>query len=141
MSRHSRSSHSYCDVSQRNDASISASKIVHSFFRWFHNEIEIRALQGSAEFKYVISSSNSLLLLHTAKTDNGKYRCLVTNDAGQDAIDLHLDVYGKDERVVSLHFIDPCMSMHGKQTLQNSRLVLRCLTAHASLFAFQSHRQ
>ena len=121
MSRYSRSSDTHCHVSERDDDLISMSEILHPFLSWFHNDIEIKALQGSAEFKYVISSSNSLLLLHTTKTDNGKYRCLITNDAGHDAIDLHLDVYGEYERVAFSLLRQPvCVSAWKRNTSQFS---------------------
>jgi len=63
--------------------------------RWFHNDIELKTSQENLDLKYRITSSNSLLLLHTSKFDNGKYRCMITNEAGQDTIDLHLDVNGR----------------------------------------------
>ncbi|CAF0852080.1 unnamed protein product [Adineta ricciae] len=60
--------------------------------KWFHNNIELNIIEGSGDLKYKLTSSNSLLLLHTTKLDHGKYQCLIMNDAGQDFIDLHLDV-------------------------------------------------
>ncbi len=63
--------------------------------RWFHNDIELKTSQENLDLKYRITSSNSLLLLHTSKFDNGKYRCMITNEAGQDTIDLHLDINGR----------------------------------------------
>jgi hypothetical protein len=67
-----------------------------SILRWFHNDIELIPWKGNLDLKYTISSSSNLLLLHTSKIDNGKYRCMIMNEAGQDTIDLHLDVHGKD---------------------------------------------
>ena len=64
--------------------------------RWFHNNVELKLSTRDVHLKYVMSSSSSLLLLHTTKHDSGNYRCMVTNEAGQDAIDFRLDVYGKD---------------------------------------------
>ncbi|UJR25150.1 hypothetical protein I4U23_006509 [Adineta vaga] len=60
--------------------------------KWFHNNIELNLIESSHDLKYKITSSNSLLLLHTTKSDHGKYQCMIINDAGQDFIDLHLDV-------------------------------------------------
>jgi len=68
-------------------------------FRWFHNNIELRIFEGNIDLKYRISSSNSLLLLHTSKNDNGKYQCMAINEAGQDAIDLYLDINGKHSSI------------------------------------------
>ncbi|CAF3915835.1 unnamed protein product [Rotaria sp. Silwood2] len=38
--------------------------------KWFHNDVELKVSAGSIDLKYIISSSNSLLLLHTSKHDN-----------------------------------------------------------------------
>ncbi len=67
-----------------------------------HNNVELKTSEGNTDLKYKISSSNSLLLLHTVKQDHGKYQCMVTNEAGQDVIDLHLDIYGKHHSVCCL---------------------------------------
>jgi hypothetical protein len=68
--------------------------ILFYLFRWFHNDIELKVSDGNINLKYIISSSNSLLLLHTSKYDDGKYQCMIINEAGHDSIDLHLDIYG-----------------------------------------------
>ncbi|CAF0772843.1 unnamed protein product [Rotaria sordida] len=60
--------------------------------KWFHNDVELKVSEGNIDLKYIISSSNSLLLLHTSRYDNGKYQCMIINEAGQDSIDLHLDI-------------------------------------------------
>ncbi|CAF1357382.1 unnamed protein product [Adineta steineri] len=59
---------------------------------WFHNNIELKTFENNIDLKYKISSSNSLLLLHTSKHDNGKYQCMIINEAGQDSIEVHLDI-------------------------------------------------
>ena len=64
--------------------------------RWFHNDVELKLFEMKSDLKYRLSSSNSLLLLHTSKHDRGKYRCLVENQAGIDALDLHLEINGKE---------------------------------------------
>ncbi|CAF3856205.1 unnamed protein product, partial [Rotaria magnacalcarata] len=61
--------------------------------KWFHDDIELKVSDGNINLKYIISSSNSLLLLHTSKYDDGKYQCMIINEAGHDSIDFHLDIY------------------------------------------------
>ena len=92
MSCNPRTSRADCQVKKKNEAS--CLKEIH-IFRWFHNNIELNPSEGNVDLKYKISSSNNLLLLHTSKHDNGKYQCTVINEAGQDSIDLHLDINGK----------------------------------------------
>ncbi|CAF0756370.1 unnamed protein product [Rotaria sp. Silwood1] len=38
--------------------------------KWFHNDVELKVSEGNIDLKYIISSSNSLLLLHTSKHDS-----------------------------------------------------------------------
>lgn len=73
--------------------------------RWFHNDVELKLFEMKSDLKYRLSSSNSLLLLHTSKHDHGKYRCLVENQAGSDAIDLHLEINGKKKKHLSRLFV------------------------------------
>jgi hypothetical protein len=74
-------------------------------FRWFHNDIELKIFERNIDLKYRISSSNSLLLLHTSKNDNGKYQCIAINEAGQDATDLYLNINGKHSSIFFLIII------------------------------------
>ena len=64
--------------------------------RWLHNQMELRLAPGKTDRKHLLSSANSLLILQTEKSDNGNYRCVISNEAGEDMIDVYLDVHGND---------------------------------------------